>query len=96
MRPDSIRLDKVYSLHGGAYLVGPRQILQSVDQASKQRSRDLDLARRQHRDLDRRISELDEPRHLGSHAQQAVLKALKRDKLRCEPLQRGLSSGVKH
>ena len=82
MRPEPIRLDKVYSLHGGAYLVGPRQIRQSVELASRQRSRALDIARRQHRDLDRRISELDAPVHMGSSVQQIAIKALKRDKLR--------------
>ena len=80
-RRDLLSPERVFSLHGGAYLIGPRQLRQSADKASMKRCRDLEQAKLRHRSLDRQISELDEPRHLGSPSVHAMVKALKRDKL---------------
>ena len=82
VRPETLKLDHVYSLQGGAYLVGPKQVRKTIELASRARCRELEQARRDHRRLDKQISELDEPRRLGSPSAHAEVKSLKREKLR--------------
>ena len=82
VRPETLKLDHVYSLQGGAYLVGPKLVRKTMELASRARCRELEQARRDHRRLDKQISELDEPRRLGSPSAHAEVKSLKREKLR--------------
>ena len=82
VRLEALKLDHIYSLQGGAYLVGPKQVRKTIELASRARCRELEQARRDHRRLDKQISELDEPRRLGSPSSHAEVKSLKREKLR--------------